>query len=107
MFKNRIAVPDTAVAGELVEIKTLVSHPMESGFRRDAIGKVRPRNIIKQFQCRYNDVLIMDAEFFPGVAANPYLSFYFTATESGALKFLWVDQHGSETSETRSIVVNS
>jgi sulfur-oxidizing protein SoxZ len=106
VFKNRIAIPESAKAGALVEIKTLVSHPMESGFRRDAVGKVRPRNIIKRFVCHYNDTMILDAEFFPGVAANPYLSFFFRATESGQLTFLWTDQHGNETSETRSITVH-
>lgn len=107
MFKNRIAVPESVSVGEQVEIKTLISHPMESGFRRDAVGKVRPRNIIKRFQCRYNNTLILDAEFFPGVAANPYLSFFFTATESGDLLFLWTDQHGRETLETRTIKVEN
>jgi sulfur-oxidizing protein SoxZ len=106
MFKNRIALPKSATANELVEVKTLISHPMESGFRRDSVGKVRPRNIIKLFRCVYNGEPVIEAEFFPGVAANPYLSFYFKAIKSGQLRFVWIDQQGNETSELREITVN-
>ena len=105
MAKVRIAVPETAQQGEIIEIKTLISHPMESGFRRGAFGEVIPRNILKEFKCTYNGDEVFRAEFFPAVTANPFLTFFTVATESGELEFTWTDQHGAVTSEKRSIAV--
>lgn len=101
----RISVPATAKHGELLEIKTLISHPMESGFRRDSRGEAIPRNILKHFACTYNNEEVFGAEFFPAVAANPFLSFFFRASESGEIEFRWQDQHGQVTRETRTITV--
>jgi sulfur-oxidizing protein SoxZ len=94
MSTIRIAAPTQASKGEVIELKALIRHPMESGYRRDRYGEQIPRNILKRFECRYNDVLVFAADFFPAVAADPFLTFYTTATESGTLEFRWVDQHG-------------
>lgn len=104
-LKTRIAVPGEADAGELLEIKTLVSHPMHSGFRSDATGKIIPRDILTRFECRYDDRLVFAMDLQPAIAANPYLSFYLRAGVSGALEFTWIDQHGERHSETRRLVV--
>lgn len=101
----RIALPGTATRGELVEVRTLVSHPMESGFRLDARGERIPQDIITSFTCRYLDQTVFEAEFGPGMAANPFLSFHFVARETGDVTLSWTDQHGEAWQETRRIIV--
>ena len=105
MSTIRIAAPETASPGEVIELKALIQHDMESGFRRDTYGKQIPRFIIKNFQCLYNGQQVFAAEFFPSVAANPFLSFYARVEESGTLEFRWIDEHGEAVSEQRSILV--
>ena len=101
----RIAAPTEARAGEVMEVKALIRHAMESGYRRNAMGEAIPRDILKRFECLYNGERVFGAEFFPGVAANPILTFYVRAERSGELVFRWVDQHGAEFAEQRSLVV--
>ena len=105
MARTLISVPKTARKGEIVEIKILISHPMESGQARDAFGKAIPRDIINSFSCHWGDALVFRAELFPAIAANPYLAFYATAAESGILRFHWKDDQGVEQTEKVEIVV--
>jgi sulfur-oxidizing protein SoxZ len=91
----RIRMPARARRGETVEIRTLVQHPMETGFRHDNVGKPIPRHIIETFTCTYDGEEIFRARFHPAVAANPYLAFFTVAKESGELVFTWTDDHGS------------
>jgi sulfur-oxidizing protein SoxZ len=105
VLKARISVPDTALRGEVITVKTLVSHPMETGFRRDALGAPIERNILTRFECRLDDELVFHADFHPAIAANPYLAFRLRAQRSGTLTFLWRDQHGEETTMTRDLQV--
>lgn len=95
MTQPRVRVPNTARAGEVIEIKTLISHPMETGYRRDVRGQLVPRHIIHTFICTYNGEEVFRADWHPAVAANPYLSFYTVATVSGRLQFVWMDDDGS------------
>lgn len=101
----RIAAPDRASPGEVIEIKTLIRHRMESGFRRDSRGQLVPRDILTEFSCRYNGREVFRAELFPAVAANPYLAFFLVAGESGTLEFRWTDQHGEVFSDSRELTV--
>lgn len=105
MASIRISVPKTAQAGEVVELKALIQHPMESGFRRGSRGEVIERDIITHFECLYDGDLVFEAEFFPAVAANPLLTFHTRAVESGTLEFRWTDQAGTRWSETADIEV--
>ena len=105
MARALINVPKTAKRGEVMEIRALVSHPMESGFRPDSSGTLTPRNIIKEFVCAYNGEEIFRAEFFPAVAANPFVSFTTVATESGTLSFTWTSDSGETQTETGPITV--
>ncbi len=105
MASIRLAVPDTANQGEVIEIKALIQHEMESGFRRGSRGEEIPRNIITSFECRYNHELVFSAEFHPAIAANPILTFHTIATESGTLAFTWQDQNGETWSEETTIDV--
>ena len=84
MASALINVPARARRGEVIEIKTLMSHIMETGYRRTATGEVVPRDIITSFACRYNGVEIFRADLYPAIAANPFISFFTVATESGS-----------------------
>ncbi|MCC5873776.1 MAG: thiosulfate oxidation carrier complex protein SoxZ [Gammaproteobacteria bacterium] len=90
----RVRIPTEARAGEVVEIRTLVSHPMETGFRVDSFGRRVPRNILTRFSCRYADREIVSMDLRPGIAANPYLAFRFVADVSGAIELRWEGQDG-------------
>ena len=105
MAKALIRVPPRARRGEVIEIKILISHPMESGQRRDEMGRVIPRDIINRFVCLYNGEEVFGAEFFPAIAANPFLAFFTVATASGELVFRWTDDRGTTESEAASITV--
>jgi len=100
-----IHVPPTARAGEVIEIKTLISHIMETGYRIGVTGQPIPRDIIDQFVCTYNGEEVFRAQLFPAIAANPYISFFTVATESGTLAFSWTDQHGQTQVQTAEIKV--
>ncbi|XOV89129.1 MAG: thiosulfate oxidation carrier complex protein SoxZ [Pseudomonadota bacterium] len=105
MLNTRIAIPATATAAEVIEIKTLVSHPMESGFRYDLLGNRIPRNLLERFTCTYLGQTVIEVAFGTGVAANPFLSFHLRATSTGPVVFEWIDQQGETTREVRQLAV--
>lgn len=105
MANALIRVPAQAKRGEVIEIKILISHPMESGQRRDDMGRVIPRDIINRFVCAYNGEEVFRAELFPAIAANPFLAFFTVATASGELVFRWTDDQGTTENKTASITV--
>jgi sulfur-oxidizing protein SoxZ len=105
MARALINVPPKARRGEIIEIKTLISHVMETGYRTSNVGKLIPRDIITQFTCKYNGEEIFRAELFPALAANPYITFFTTATESGTLTFEWIGDNGYAVTETAAITV--
>jgi sulfur-oxidizing protein SoxZ len=92
----RVRVPAQAKAGELVEVKTLISHDMESGNRKDAQGAAIPRKIINKFTAAFNGKVVFEADWHPSISANPYQSFFYKAKESGEFTFVWKDDDGSE-----------
>lgn len=104
-WKSRFAIPEQASSGEEIQVKTLLAHPMESGFRRDFQGEAIPRNIIKRFECEYLGETVFAAEFFPAIAANPYLAFKITARKTGTVTCRWVDQHGESVTATKTLTV--
>jgi sulfur-oxidizing protein SoxZ len=105
MARALINVPASAKRGEVIEIRTLIGHPMETGYRPGAEGNVLPRNIIRRFTCRYNGEPVFSAELFPAIAANPYLAFHTVATDSGTLSFTWEGDNGFVQTETVAITV--
>ena len=98
-------LPKTAKRGDVIEIKTLMSHVMETGYRRTAAGSLVPRDIITNFSCRYNGQEVFRADFFPAIAANPFLSFFTVATESGKFEFEWIGDEGFSATASASITV--
>ena len=100
-----INVPKKAKRGDIIEIKTLMSHIMETGYRHTTSGKIVPRDIITSFACRYNGEEIFRADLFPATAANPFISFFTVATESGKFDFEWIGDNGFSETATASITV--
>jgi sulfur-oxidizing protein SoxZ len=105
MTSALINVPAKAKRGDIIEIKTLMSHIMETGFRRTATGEMIPRDIITSFICRYNGVEIFRADLFPAIAANPFITFFTVATASGKFEFEWVGDQGFAETASASILV--
>ena len=101
-----LSVPARARRGEIVEIKTLISHPMETGHRRTQDGARIPRDIVRLFVCAYNGVEVFRAELHPAIAANPYLVFSTVATESGTLTFRWTGDNGFSATESAALTVD-
>jgi len=101
----RIQVQPQARRGDLVEVRVLIQHPMETGFRYDALGRQTPRNVINRLECRYGGVEVFRAEMGAGIAANPYLRFFVRARESGAIECRWIDQQSVSGSVSARIAV--
>jgi sulfur-oxidizing protein SoxZ len=100
-----INVPKKAKNGDIIEIKTLMSHVMETGYRHTATGEVIPRDIITSFTCRFEGDEIFRADFFPATAANPFISFFTIATRSGKFDFEWIGDNGFSETAAASITV--
>jgi sulfur-oxidizing protein SoxZ len=106
MASALINVPATAKRGDIIEIKALMSHIMETGYRHTETGEVIPRNIITGFNCCYNGVEIFRADLFPASSANPFISFFTTAVESGTLEFNWTGDRGFQETASANITVS-
>ncbi len=105
MSRVIVNVPATAKRGEVIEIRTLAGHDMESGFRRTQTGELVPRDIITRFSCSYNGVEVFRADLHPAIAANPLIAFTTIATESGTLEFRWSGDNGFAAVQNVSITV--
>ena len=104
--KPRVKVPKSAAAGEVVTIKTLISHPMESGQRKDSDGNVIPRSIINRFTCDFNGQNVVDVTMEPAISTNPYFEFEAKVDAAGEFKFTWYDDDGSVYEDVKPIEVS-
>jgi len=104
--KPRVKAPKSASAGEVVVLKTLISHNMESGQRKDKSGNPIPRSIINRFTCDFNGENVIDVTLQPAISTNPYFQFEATVPESGTFQFTWYDDDGSVYEETADIEVS-
>ena len=103
--KPRVKVPRSAAAGEAITIKTLISHKMESGQRKDSDGNVIPRSIINRFTADFNGQNVVDITIEPAVSTNPYFQFEAVVPESGEFVFTWYDDDGSVYETKKSITI--
>ncbi|ANT59229.1 MULTISPECIES: thiosulfate oxidation carrier complex protein SoxZ [Roseobacteraceae] len=103
--RPRVKVPKTASAGEAITIKVLISHPMESGQRKDSDGNIIPRSIINRFTCDFNGQNVIDVTMEPAISTNPYFEFEATVPEAGEFTFTWLDDDGSTYTETKAIAI--
>lgn len=105
MARTVLTVPAQARRGEVIEVRTLIAHPMETGYRPGPDGQVLPRDILRRFTCRYRGEVVFRATLHPAVAANPYLAFHLVATESGPLVFTWEGDGGFHQEEQVQLTV--
>ena len=103
--KPRVKVPSKAAAGDVVTIKTLISHPMESGQRKGKDGNLIPRSIINRFTCDFNGQNVIDVTLDPAISTNPYFEFDAKVDASGEFKFTWYDDDGSVYEDAKNIDV--
>ena len=103
--RTLVQAPASAQRGDVMELRVTIAHPMETGYRPGADGRVLPRDIIRRFSCRYNGETVFSAELAPAIAANPYLSFHVLAADSGTLEFEWQGDNGFAQVERRSLQV--
>jgi sulfur-oxidizing protein SoxZ len=106
MARVVVNLPQRVRRGEIIEIRTLAGHAMETGFRRTQLGELIPRDIITRFTCSYNGVEVFSADLHPAVAANPLIAFNTVATESGTLEFRWTGDNGYAATHTATITVD-
>jgi len=104
--KPRVKVPKKASAGETITIKTLISHKMESGQRKDGDGNVIPRSIINRFTADFNGQNVIDVTLEPAISTNPFFEFEAIVPESGEFQFTWYDDDGSVYDTSKKIEVS-
>ena len=105
MARVLINIPRQARAGEVITLRTLIQHTMETGYRPDAGGVVVPRDILRRFTCAFEGEVVFEADFSPAVAANPFLSFNMVAVRSGEISLRWEGDEGFNQTETRRLEV--
>jgi sulfur-oxidizing protein SoxZ len=109
MASALITMPASAKSGSSVEVRALVGHPMETGFRPGADGRVIPANLIRKFSCTFDDgktkETVFSTELFAAISANPYFSFHLKASVSGTLSFKWEGDNGFSQTETKTLTV--
>lgn len=101
----RFRLPENAKIGDVIEVKTLITHAMETGNRHDKYGKLIPRDIINTFIAKYGGAQVFRAEFGPGISANPYVSFKMRVPGPGVFEFTWTDDHGVTTVATAPLTL--
>ena len=104
--KPRVRVPKEASAGEAIQIKTLISHQMESGQRKDSDGNVIPRSIINRFTVDFEGENVIDVTLEPAISTNPYFEFEAIVPASGTFVFTWYDDDGSVYTEEKAITAS-
>lgn len=107
MLNPRIKLPDKVKAGDLIQVKTLIAHVMETGQRRDADGKPIPRKIINSFTATFAGREVFSADLHPGISANPYLSFFMKVPGPGEFEFVWVEDGGARVVEKQKLNVTT
>jgi sulfur-oxidizing protein SoxZ len=105
MLKPRVKFPDSAKVGDIIEIKTLISHVMETGQRKSPDGQTIPRNIINTFSAKFAGNEVFKAELHPGISANPYLSFFMKVPGPGEFEFTWIEDGGNKVVEKQTLNV--
>jgi sulfur-oxidizing protein SoxZ len=103
--KPRVKVPKQAAAGEVITIKTLISHKMESGQRKDKEGNAIPRSIINRFTCDFNGENVIEVTLEPAISTNPYFEFEAIVPEAGEFTFTWYDDDGSVYDTSKKITI--
>lgn len=104
--KPRVRIPDSAKVGEVIEVKTLIAHVMETGNRKTPDGKTVPRNILNSFTASFGGKEVFKAAMQPGISANPYISFFVRVTGPGDLELTWTDDAGQKITHKAPIKIS-
>ena len=105
MARPLVNVPAKVKRGQIFEIKTMIAHVMEPGYRYTTTGARLPRDIVTSFSCIYNNVEVFRADLSPAIAANPFITFFAVASESGTLEFKWTGDNGFSETAVATITV--
>ncbi|TIO09908.1 MAG: thiosulfate oxidation carrier complex protein SoxZ [Mesorhizobium sp.] len=105
MARALINMPKTAKRGEIVEVRAMIAHPMETGYRIGPNGSNIPRDIIRRFACSYDGEEVFWADLHPAVSANPFIAFTLVASTSGVIEFTWTDDAGRTQTASATITV--
>jgi sulfur-oxidizing protein SoxZ len=105
MSRPRVRLPEQAKIGDVIEVKTLISHVMETGQRKEADGRPIARSIINSFTATFAGTEVFKAELHPGISANPYLAFHMRVPGPGEFEFAWVDDSGVRIVEKQKLNV--
>lgn len=103
--KPRVKIPKSVAAGDIITIKTLISHKMESGQRKDKEGNTIPRHIINHFEAAFNDKVVFSVDIDPAVSANPYIEFTARVDEAGTFTMKWTDDDGEVTQFSKDVAL--
>jgi len=103
--KPRVRLPENARIGEVIEIKTLIAHPMETGTRRSNDGSLVPRFLLHTFEAKFAGREVFRATLHAGTAVNPFISFFMKVPGPGEFEFTWIEDGGNTTSERYSLTV--
>ncbi len=103
--RTRIKLPEKTSVGDVIEVRALINHVMETGNRKDANGQIIPRNIVKTLTVSFGTVTVFKAEFGPGISSNPFVAFYMRVPGPGELVFVWEDDQGVKTVERTPLLV--
>lgn len=106
MTKPRVKLPDVIKIGDIIEIKALIMHPMETGQRRNAAGELVPRHIMKSFQAFFNGQPFFSADLQPGISANPFIAFNMKVIGAGDLELVWTDDNDSILTERQTLMLS-
>ncbi len=105
MGRALISLPAKAKRGDVIEIRAMIAHPMETGYRPDSQGRLVPRDIVNRFECLFAGERVFACDLYPAMSANPYVSFAMRVDASGELVFRWRDDSGATAEEKRRIEV--
>jgi sulfur-oxidizing protein SoxZ len=105
MTRPRVRLPERAKVGDLIEVRTVITHVMETGQRRDSGGQPISRDIINSFTATFEGAEVFKAELHPGISANPYLAFYMRVPGPGEFEFTWTDDRGAKVAEKQRLNV--
>ena len=105
-IKPRVKVPKEVSIDEIVEIKTLIRHPMHSGRMKDVDGQIIPRQIINSFSAKFNGKEVFQMDLEPSISTNPFIVFQYKVKESGTFDFEWIDDNGEKYSISKKMAVS-
>lgn len=101
----RLIVPPLVRAGEEFQVRLLIQHPMETGFRRDVQGDIIEANLLESLSLDFEGQPVFTARSMNALTANPFLAFVVAIKQSGSFNARWRDQRGNVGSISASVRV--